>query len=58
MPNNLCPCGQPQHPTIPLCLGCYRSLDIKLRHAFSCDNPEQALKDATAALIASGRVKL
>lgn len=58
MPENLCACGQPLHPTIPLCLECYTSLDAKLRHAFSCDNPTQALKDATDALIASGRIKL
>jgi len=55
---NLCPCGRQLHPTIPLCLECYTSLDAKLRHAFSCQNPEQALRDAVAALMASGRIQL
>ncbi len=53
-----CPCGGTLHPTLPLCLNCYDSLDAKLKHAFSCGNPEQALKDAVASLTAAGRISL
>ncbi len=58
MPEQLCLCGGTLHPTLPLCLTCYDSLDAKLKHAFSCGNPEQALKDAVASLTATGRIRL